>query len=74
MASALMERLERQEKDERIHRAIKTGNYRTALTEIFKEVRGVRICKHDNITTYQPCPQCADELDELTLEPDAEDE
>lgn len=68
------ERLKRQEKDEEIYGAIRTGNYRAALTELLKEVRGVTICEHGNITTYQSCPQCVDELDELTMEPDAEDE
>ena len=55
--------MEREEKDEDIHRAIKTGDWRTALMELFKEVRQVDICKHGNMTTYQECPQCADELD-----------
>ena len=26
--------------------------------ELFKEVRQVRICKHGNMTDYEPCPQC----------------
>ena len=54
---------EREEKDEHVYRAIKTGDYRTALMELFQEVRQVGICKHGNMTTYQSCPQCADELD-----------
>ena len=55
--------MEREEKDERIYRAIKTGDWRTALMELFKEVRRVDICKHGNMMTSQQCPQCADELD-----------
>ena len=31
--------------------------------ELFKEVRQADICKHGNMTTYQPCPQCEDELE-----------
>jgi hypothetical protein len=74
MGTDWSERWKRQAEDERLLKAIKTGDYRTALMALFVEVRRVEICKHGNITTYQPCPQCADELDELTLEPDAEDE
>jgi hypothetical protein len=60
-----LERLERKEEDERIYRAIKTGDWRTALMELFKEVRKVEFCKHGNITGCQPCPQCEDEIDRL---------
>jgi len=63
MAINWYERNRKQERDEDIHRAIKTGDYRTALMKLFKEVRQVDICEHGNMTTYQPCPQCADELD-----------
>lgn len=59
------ERLKRQEEDERIYRAIKTGDWRTVLMELFKEVRQVSICEHGNMTDYQPCPQCEVELDRL---------
>lgn len=65
-----VERLERQEEDERIYRAIKTGDWRTALMELFKEVRWVDICNHGNMTTYQQCPQCEDELDEMMEAPE----
>jgi hypothetical protein len=51
--------------DERIYQAIKTGDWRTALMELFKEVRGVRVCEHANMTTYERCPQCEDEIDRL---------
>ena len=57
------ERLERREEDERLFRAIKTGDYRTALMALFVEVRRVELCEHGNMTDYQPCPQCEDELD-----------
>lgn len=60
-----IERMKRQAEDERLFRAIKTGDYRTALTELFKEVRQVDICRHGNMTTHQQCPQCADEIDSL---------
>lgn len=63
-----IERLTRREKDERTYEAIKTGDYRRALMELFKEVRQVRICKHGNITNYRLCPQCVDELDRLGLD------
>ena len=56
-------RLAREDVDRRIYRAIKTGDYRTALMELLKEVRQVDICEHGNMTTYQQCPQCAAELD-----------
>jgi hypothetical protein len=59
------ERFRRQAEDERIYRAIKTGDWRTALIELFRDVRQVRICKHDNMTDYQQCPQCDAELDDL---------
>jgi hypothetical protein len=58
------ERYRQQASDERIYRAIKTGDFRTALMALFVEVRGVGICKHGNMTTYQPCPQCDAEFDE----------
>ena len=51
--------------DERIYRAIKTGDWRTALMELFRDVRQVRICEHGNMTSYERCPQCDDELDRL---------
>ena len=60
-----LERLERQEEDERIYRAIKTGDWRTALMELFRDVRQVRICEHGNMTDYQRCPKCDAELDYL---------
>ena len=63
-----IERLTRQEEDERIYRAIKTGDYRAALMALFIEVRRVEICKHGNITNYRLCPQCVDELDRLGLD------
>ena len=59
------ERLRRQAEDERIYRAIKTGDWRTALMELFRDVRQVRICTHGNMTDYQRCPQCDAELDDL---------
>lgn len=59
-----IERLERREKDEGIYRAINTGDWRTALMELFKEVRKVNICKHANMTDYEPCPQCGSDLDD----------
>jgi hypothetical protein len=55
----------RQAEDERIYRAIKTGDWRTALMELFRDVRQVRICKHGNMTDYERCPQCDAELDDL---------
>jgi hypothetical protein len=69
-----LERLERKEKDDEIYRAIKTGDYRTALMELFKEVRQVDICKHGNMTTYQQCPLCDAEFDEMLRAPEFEDE
>ena len=60
-----IERLKRQAEDERLFTAIKTGDYRTALMALFAEVRGVEICEHGNMTDYQRCPQCEDELDRL---------
>jgi hypothetical protein len=65
-----IERMRRQEEDERLFRAIKGGDWRTALMELFKEARQVHICKHGNITNYQPCPQCDAEIDEWTRTPD----
>ena len=59
------ERLRRQAEDERIYRAIRTGDWRTALMELFRDVRQVRICKHGNMTDYQRCAQCDAELDDL---------
>jgi hypothetical protein len=59
------ERWKTQRKDERIYRAIKTGDWRTALMELFKDVRQVRICEHGNMTDYDSCPQCDAELDDL---------
>ena len=59
------ERWKTQRKDERIYRAIKTGDWRTALMELFKDVRQVRICEHGNMTDYERCPQCDAELDDL---------
>jgi hypothetical protein len=67
------ERWKRQAENERLLRAIKTGDYRTALMALFVEVRGVGICKHGNMTDYQPCPQCESDLDEMMTAPD-EDE
>jgi len=64
MAVDWNERYREREKDEDIYRAIKTGDWRTVLMELFKDVRQVRICKHDNMTDYKPCPQCDAELDE----------
>ena len=55
----------RQAEDERLFRAIKTGDWRTALMELFKEDRHVDICNHGNMTDYQPCPQCDAEFDEM---------
>jgi hypothetical protein len=63
MAGDWNERWKRQAEDERIYRAIRTGDWKTALMELFKEVRQVDICKHGNMTTDQQCPKCADELD-----------
>jgi hypothetical protein len=54
--------LRRQAEDERIYRAIKTGDWRTALMDLFRDVRQVRICKHGNMTDYQ---QCDAEIDDL---------
>jgi hypothetical protein len=67
------ERWKRQAENERLLRAIKTGDYRAALMALFVEVRRVEICKHGNITDYQPCPLCDAELDEWMRAPD-EDE
>jgi hypothetical protein len=64
------ERWKRQAEDERLFRAIKTGDYRTALMALFVEVRRVEICGHGNMTTHQPCPQCEDELDEMMRAPE----
>jgi hypothetical protein len=58
------ERWKRQAENERLFTVIKTGDYRTALMALFVELRGVGICKHGNMTDYQPCPQCYAELDE----------
>jgi hypothetical protein len=69
-----IERLKRQAADERLFTAIKTGDYRTALMALFAEVRGVEICKHGNMTEYQPCPQCESYLDEMMTAPEVEDE
>jgi hypothetical protein len=52
-------------RDERIYRAIKTGDWRMALMELFRDVRQVRICEHGNMTSYERCPQCEEELDRL---------
>ncbi len=68
MRNSFTERFKRQMEDEDLFTAIKNGDYRTVLTEIFKQMRGVEICKHSNITTYRPCPQCAEEVDRLGLE------
>lgn len=65
MAVDWNERYRERKKDEDIYRAIKTGNYRAALMELFEEVRHVRICEHGNMTDYERCPQCEDELDRL---------
>ena len=59
------DRWKRQAEDQRLFRAIKTGDFRTALMALFAEVRGVRVCKHGNMTDYEGCPQCDDELDRL---------
>ncbi len=67
-----LERLERQEKDERIYRAIKTEDWRTALMELFVIVRRVSICKHGNMTDYEKCPQCESDLDEMMRAPEDE--
>ena len=67
MRISFSERFKRRTEDEDLFRAIKNGDYRTALTEIFKQMRGVTICEHSNITTYQPCPQCNEELDRFGL-------
>jgi len=69
-----LERLERREEDERIYRAIKTGDLRTALMALFVEVRRVEICEHGNITNYQTCPQCDTEFEERMRAPEVEDE
>jgi hypothetical protein len=61
------ERWKRRTEDEDLFRTIQNGDYRTALTEMFKQQRGVTICEHGNMTTYQPCPQCNEELDRLGL-------
>jgi hypothetical protein len=68
------ERWKRQAEDERLFRAIKTGDYKTALMALFAKVRGVGICKHGNMTDYQPCPQCESDLDEMMRTPEVEDE
>ena len=65
-----LERLTRQEQDERIYRAIRTGDWRTALMELFQEVRRVHICKHGNMTDYEKCPQCELDLDEMMRVPE----
>jgi hypothetical protein len=65
MAVDWNEQYRQQGLDERIYRAINTRDWETALMELFKEVRQVRICKHGNMTDYQPCPQCDAELDDL---------
>jgi hypothetical protein len=65
MAVDWNERYRQQGLDKRIYRAIKTGDWKTALMELFKEVRQVRICEHGNMTDYEPCPQCEDEIDRL---------
>lgn len=54
-------------RDERIYRAIKTGDWTTAFMELFRDVRKVRICEHGNMTSYERCPQCDEELDRLGL-------
>jgi hypothetical protein len=59
------ERSRQKAKDERIYRAIKTGDWATALMELFRDVRRVRICEHGNMTDYERCPQCEVELDRL---------
>ena len=46
------ERWKTQAQDERLFRAIKTGDWRTALMELFKDVRQVCICKHGKMTDY----------------------
>jgi hypothetical protein len=69
-----VERQRQQEIDTRIYRAIKTGDWRTALMELFKEVRQVDICKHGNMTDYEPCPQCDAEFDEWMRVPEVEEE
>ena len=63
----------RRAEDERIYRAIKTGDWRTALMALFAEVRGVEICEHGNMTDYQPCLQCESYLDEM-MRAEVEDE
>jgi hypothetical protein len=68
------ERLRRQAENERLLKAIKTGDYGTALMALFVEVRRVEICKHGNITDYQPCPQCESYLDEMLSASELEDE
>jgi hypothetical protein len=74
MAVDWNERRRQQELDERIYRAIKTRDWGTALMELFKEVRQVRICEHGNMTDYQPCPQCDAEFDEWMRAPEVEEE
>jgi hypothetical protein len=74
MAVNWNERWRQQAEDERIYWAIKTGDWRTALMELFKEVRQVDICKHGNMTDYQSCPQCESYLDEMMSAPEVEDE
>lgn len=73
MAVDWNERYRQQEKDERIYRAIKTADWRTALMELFTEVRQVRICKHGNMTDYEERPQCESYLDEMMRAPEVED-
>ena len=68
------ERYREREKDEDIYRAIKTGDWRTALIELLKEVRHVDICKHGNMTDYQPCPLCDAEFDEMMRAPEVKNE
>jgi hypothetical protein len=74
MAVHWNERWRQRELDERIYRAIKTRDWGTALTELFKEVRQVRICEHGNLTDYEECPQCESYLDEMMRAPEVEDE
>jgi hypothetical protein len=33
--------------------------------ELFRDVRQVRVCEHGNMTSYERCPQCEEELDRL---------
>jgi len=67
-------RYKEQEKDERLFREIKTGDYKAVLLALFQEVRGVAICEHGNMTDYQPCPQCDAEFDEWMRAPEVEEE